>query len=50
MQDFRSLTDFSIANDMEEIREPSLEDNTFIYTINDVAQRSIDIIDDATRE
>lgn len=40
---FRSLTDVSIASDMKVIKEPTLGDNTFIYAINDVAQRGIDI-------
>ena len=42
-QHFRSLTDVSIATDMKVIKEPTLGDNTFIYAINDVAQRGIDI-------
>lgn len=35
-QQFRSLTDVSIASDMKVIKEPTLEDNTFIYAVNDV--------------
>ena len=42
-QHFRSLTDVSIATGMKVIQEPTLGDNTFIYAINDVAQRGIDI-------
>jgi plastocyanin len=42
-RDFRSLTDVWIASDMKVIKEPTLEDNTFIYAVNDVAQRGIDI-------
>src|ERR687895_1525897 len=42
-REFRSLTDVSIASGMKVIKEPTLEDNTFIYAINDVAQRGIDI-------
>ena len=42
-REFRSLTDISIATDMKVIKEPTLEDNTFIYAVNDVAQRGIDI-------
>ena len=42
-REFRSLTDISIATDMKVINEPTLEDNTFIYAVNDVAQRGIDI-------
>jgi plastocyanin len=42
-REFRSLTDVSIASDMKVIKEPTLGDNTFIYAINDVAQRGIDI-------
>jgi hypothetical protein len=42
-QDFRSLTDASIAGGMKVISEPSLDDNTFIYVTNDVAQRAVDI-------
>jgi plastocyanin len=42
-QEFRSLTDVSIASDMKVIKEPTLEDNTFIYAVNDIAQRGIEI-------
>lgn len=42
-REFRSLTDISIATDMRIIKEPTLEDNTFVYAVNDVAQRGIDI-------
>lgn len=42
-REFRSLTDVSIASSMKVIKEPTLEDNTFIYAVNDVAQRGIDI-------
>jgi hypothetical protein len=37
------LTDMSIATDMKVIKEPTLEENMFIYAVNDVAQRGIDI-------
>src|SRR5215203_2446268 len=42
-REFRSLTDVSIASDMKVIKEPTLGDNTYIYALNDVAQRGIDI-------
>jgi hypothetical protein len=42
-REFLSLTDISIATDLKVIKEPTLEDNTFIYAVNDVAQRGIDI-------
>jgi plastocyanin len=42
-QHFRSLTDVTIATGMKVIKEPTLGDNTFIYAINNVAQRGIDI-------
>src|SRR5215204_1557936 len=42
-REFRSLTDVSIASDMKVIKEPTLGDNTFIYALNDVSQRGIDI-------
>jgi plastocyanin len=48
-REFRSLTDVSIASDMKVIKEPTLGDNTFIYAVNDVAQRSIDIAQGDTR-
>jgi plastocyanin len=48
-REFRSLTDVSIASDMKVIKEPTLEDNTFIYAVNDVAQRGIDIAQSDTR-
>jgi plastocyanin len=40
---FRSLTDVSIATGTKVIKQPTLGDNTFIYAVNDVAQRGIDI-------
>ena len=43
-REFRSLTDVSIASDMKVIKEPTFDDNTFIYAVNDVAQRGIDIV------
>ena len=42
-QDFLSLTVVSIASGMKTIQEPTLEDNTFIFAINDIAQYGIDI-------
>jgi plastocyanin len=48
-REFRSLTDVSIASDMKVIKEPTLEDNTFIYAVNDIAQRGIDIAQSDTR-
>ncbi len=48
-REFRSLTDVSIASDMKVIKEPTLGDNTFIYAVNDVAQRGIDIAQGDTR-
>ena len=42
-QHFRSLTDVSIATDTKVIKQPTLGDNTFIYAVNDVAQRGVDI-------
>jgi plastocyanin len=42
-QHFRSLTDITIASDMNVIKEPTLGDNTFVYAVNDVTQRGIDI-------
>ena len=48
-REFRSLTDVSIATGMKVIKEPTLGDNTFIYAVNDVAQRSIDIAQGDTR-
>ncbi|MDQ5876379.1 MAG: plastocyanin/azurin family copper-binding protein [Thermoproteota archaeon] len=42
-QYFRSLEDVTIASDMKVLNEPTLGDNTFIYAVNDVAQRGIDI-------
>ncbi len=42
-REFRSLNDISIATNMKVIEEPTLEENTFIYAVNDVAQRGIDI-------
>jgi plastocyanin len=42
-REFRSLTNVSIASDINVIKEPTLEENIFIYAVNDVAQRGIDI-------
>jgi plastocyanin len=42
-REFRSLTDITIESDMNVIKEPTLGDNTFIYAVNDVAQRGINI-------
>jgi plastocyanin len=42
-REFRPLTDLSIASNMKVIKEPTSEENTFIYAVNDVAQRGIDI-------
>jgi plastocyanin len=42
-REFRPLTDLSITSNMKVIKEPTLEENTFIYAVNDVAQRGIDI-------
>jgi plastocyanin len=42
-KEFRPLTDLSIASNMKVIKEPTLEENIFIYAVNDVAQRGIDI-------
>jgi hypothetical protein len=42
-REFRSINDISIATDMKVIKEPTMEENTFIYAVNDVAQRGIDI-------
>jgi hypothetical protein len=42
-REFRSLTDVSITSTMKVIKEPTLQDNTLIYAINDVAQRGINI-------
>jgi hypothetical protein len=43
VREFRSLTDISIATNMKMINEPSVDENTFIYAVNDVAKRGIDI-------
>ena len=43
VREFRSLTDISISANMKVIKEPSVDENTFIYAVNDVAKRGIDI-------
>src|SRR5215204_3642099 len=43
VREFRSPTDISIATNMKMINEPSVDENTFIYAVNDVAKRGIDI-------
>jgi hypothetical protein len=43
VREFRSLTDISISTNMKVIKEPTLGDNTFIYAVNDVAKRGVDI-------
>jgi uncharacterized secreted protein with C-terminal beta-propeller domain len=42
-REFRSLTNVSIVSDIKVIKERTLEENIFIYAVNDVAQRGIDI-------
>lgn len=42
-REFRPLTYVSMPSDMKVIQEPTLDENVFIYAINDVAQRGIDI-------
>jgi plastocyanin len=40
---FNTLTDVSIATNYKVIKEPTLEDNTFVYAINEVAEKAISI-------
>ena len=40
---FNTLTDVSIATNYRVIKEPTPEDNTLVYAINEVAQRAIPI-------
>ena len=40
---FNTLTDVSIATNYKVIKEPTLEDNTFVYAINEVAEKAIPI-------
>ena len=42
-REFHALTEVSIPSDMKVIQEPTLEENIFIYAVNDIAQRGIDI-------
>ena len=40
---FNTLTDVSIATNYKVIKEPTPEDNTFVYAINEVAEKAIPI-------
>ncbi len=42
-QDFRSLSEISLQSEIRVIKEPTPDDNTYIYAINDVARQSLDI-------
>src|ERR671923_2049829 len=42
-REFNPLTDVTIQSDMKVLQEPTLQENVFIYAVNDVAQRGIDI-------
>ena len=48
-REFRPLTDLSIATNMKVIKEPTLGENMFVYAVNDVAQRGIDIAQSDSR-
>lgn len=42
-QDFRSLESISLQSEIRVIQEPTKEDNTYIYAINDVAKQAWEI-------
>jgi plastocyanin len=42
-REFNPLTDVTIQSDMKVLQEPTLQENVFVYAVNDVAQRGIDI-------
>lgn len=42
-REFNPLTDVAIQSDMKVLQEPTLQENVFVYAVNDVAQRGIDI-------
>ena len=42
-KNFHSLSDISLKTDLRVIRTPSLGDDTFIYAINPVAERALNI-------
>jgi plastocyanin len=42
-KDFRSLESISLQSEIQVIQQPTDEDNTYIYAINDVARQSLDI-------
>lgn len=42
-KEFRALTDITILSDMKVIQEPTPQENVFIYAVNNVAQRGVDI-------
>jgi plastocyanin len=42
-REFNPLTDVTIQSDMKVLQEPTLQENVFVYAVNDVAQRGIDV-------
>lgn len=48
-REFNPLTDVTIQSDMKVLQEPTLQENVFVYAVNDVAQRGIEIAESDTR-
>jgi plastocyanin len=42
-QDFRSLQNITLQSNVQVLKEPTAQDNTYIYAINDVAKKSWEI-------
>jgi plastocyanin len=42
-KDFNAMTDVSMQSDLQVIKEPTLQDNVYIYAINDVARQGLGI-------
>jgi plastocyanin len=42
-KEFHALTDVSLQSDMRVIKEPTPEENVFVYAVNDVAEQGLEI-------
>lgn len=42
-KEFHALTDVSLQSEMRVVQEPTVEDNVFVYVVNDVAEQGLEI-------
>lgn len=40
---FNALKDVSLQSDMRVIKEPTVEENVFVYVVNDIAEKGLEI-------